>query len=209
MAKRQLPDPETLRKLLRYDPETGKLYWLPRPIEMFQPTKTRSQEGSCAAWNRRFAGKQALIYQHPSGHMYGKVLEVHISAHRVIWCLVYGYWPNVIDHINRQPSDNRLCNLRDGSHKDNCRNFPVRRDNKWGRVGICWNEKHPRWWARITVDGKTFSLGFFKSFDAACKARDLAERKHGFHPNHGKALAGERRTVTQATVQEPQVDSNP
>lgn len=42
MATRQLPDAELLRKLLRYDPETGKLYWLPRSQDDFvdHPTNT-------------------------------------------------------------------------------------------------------------------------------------------------------------------------
>ena len=36
MSKRELPTSEELHKLLRYRPETGFLYWRPRPREMFR-----------------------------------------------------------------------------------------------------------------------------------------------------------------------------
>ena len=48
----------------------------------------------------------------------GKYTDIHIDgysykAHRLVWLYVYGKWPEyTIDHVNREKSDNRLCNLR-------------------------------------------------------------------------------------------------
>lgn len=44
-------------------------------------------------------------------------------AHRLVWLYMFGTMPKrTIDHINGNPSDNRLCNLRECSHADNQKN---------------------------------------------------------------------------------------
>jgi hypothetical protein len=60
MAKRVLPDQETLLKLLRYEPETGKLFWRPRTPDMF-PEGEKSAKHNCNVWNSNNAGKPALF----------------------------------------------------------------------------------------------------------------------------------------------------
>lgn len=48
--------------------------------------------------------------------------SVCILAHRAIWFLHFGRWPNdEIDHINHIRTDNRIENLRDVSHSENAR----------------------------------------------------------------------------------------
>src|SRR5690625_5199426 len=54
MADKILPTPEQLRELLRYEPETGKLYWKARPAELFKDKRSHG------AWNARYAGKEAF-----------------------------------------------------------------------------------------------------------------------------------------------------
>ena len=39
----------------------------------------------------------------------------------------------------------------------------------------------------IKVNRKDIYLGRFDKFEDAVAARKKAERKHGFHPNHGRA----------------------
>lgn len=41
MAPKPLPSPELLRKLLRYEPVTGKLYWRERSVEHFRDSAAR------------------------------------------------------------------------------------------------------------------------------------------------------------------------
>ena len=41
------------------------------------------------------------------------------------------------------------------------------------------------WQARIKVNGKTLSIGYYKDIVAASNARKAAEKKYGFHQNHG------------------------
>lgn len=51
-----------------------------------------------------------------------------IMAHRVVWFLYHGYWPeDEIDHINTIKDDNRIENLREATRLQNtCRSGRVR-----------------------------------------------------------------------------------
>ena len=44
------------------------------------------------------------------------------KLHQVVWALVYGCWPTQIDHINGNPHDNRVENLREVTPSENCLN---------------------------------------------------------------------------------------
>jgi hypothetical protein len=97
-------------------------------------------------------------------------------AHRLAWLYVYGEHPkNLIDHINRNPDDNRICNLRLATSSQNQQNTKVRKDNLYGEKGISYSAKETKWRARISKNGKTIDLGRFKSIEAAIKARKIAE----------------------------------
>ena len=48
------------------------------------------------------------------GYLIIKIKGVQWKAHRLAWVKYYGVAPrNNIDHINRNKTDNRICNLRD------------------------------------------------------------------------------------------------
>lgn len=172
--------PETLRSLLRYDPETGDLVWRPRPRAYFPTNRAWGQ------WNGRFAGKPAITAKRPDGYKTGNVLRIDVYAHRVAWAIHYGEWPDVIDHINGDPSDNRLSNLRSVSQSENCRNAAINKRNKSGTPGVYWARRENKWIARIQCAGIVKRIGAYSSKDEARKARMLANETYGFHENHGR-----------------------
>lgn len=57
----------------------------------------------------------------------------------------------VIDHINRNPLDNRLNNLRLVTIKENNRNQTMRASNTSGVVGVRFNEQKNRWIAKRDI----------------------------------------------------------
>lgn len=106
--------------------------------------------------------------------------------HRVIWLMVYGEWPGEVDHINGDASDNRLVNLRDVTHEENGRNQRLRSNNQSGALGVCWHKGSRKWRAVIVVNNKQIHIGMFADKVDAMAARKSAEKKYGFHNNHGR-----------------------
>jgi len=185
MTAKNLPSPELLRKLLRYEPNTGKLYWRERTPDMFVGGK-RSSEWSCKAWNGKHAGKEALTSL-VQGYQCGPVFGKPYLAHRVIWAIWSGDWPSEqLDHINGDRCDNRIENLRSVSHAENGRNQKLRVDSSSGACGVYWNKRSHKWHAQININNVRKHLGFFIEKSDAIAARKEAEDKYGFHANHGR-----------------------
>lgn len=178
MAKRPLPTPEELRQLLRYDPHTGKLFWLPRSREMFESDRI------CRSWNTQFAGKEALT-SHARGYCRGEVLRHCLAAHRVIWAIVHGAWPaGEIDHINNNPSDNRLANLRHVTRSQNQMNARKHKDGTTGFKGVTYRKDTGSFMARIWVRNECRHLGSYPTAEAAYAAYyDAAQVLHGSYAN--------------------------
>jgi hypothetical protein len=99
------------------------------------------------------------------------------AAHRLAWLYVYGYMPKILDHINRNKTDNRICNLREATVAQNVQNRTAIKLPTSGLVGV---HKHDGvfWRSRITVNGKTIELGLFKDKLKAKEAYDKAKREH-------------------------------
>lgn len=168
-----LPSQEKLRKLLRYDPNTGQLFWKKRPPDM----------NSADMFNTRFAGKEAFTALN-HGYRRGLLFKQSVYAHRVIWRLVTGEEAKELDHIDGNPLNNRWNNLRAVTRKMNQRNAARRSDNASGVVGVV--ERRGRWIAQIGVFGTTKHIGIYETKAAAIKARKAAELEYGFHTNHGR-----------------------
>lgn len=175
---------EVLSELLSYDDATGLLFWKDRGEQFI------ACEAKRRAWNTRFGGKEAFKSLDGHGYRRGRVLYDHYQAHRIIWTLVTGEWPDEIDHINGVRTDNRIANLRNVSSADNAKNLKMMARNESGRVGVFWSNSSSRWIAKITVQRKGIRLGAFSCKQAAIAAREEAERKYGFHPNHGRRASG-------------------
>ena len=173
-------DPELLRELIDYNPETGAMTWLERPESMFP------RERLFKMWNTRYANTPALNYLNHHGYLVGWILGRRYQSHRVAWAIHYGEWPDgQIDHINHDRSDNRITNLRVVTNQENHKNMSHRCDNTSGVVGVYWYKRTKKWKAEIRVSGRCIHLGYFKDFDKAVTARKEAERRYDFHENHG------------------------
>lgn len=170
-------DLSILNTLLRYESETGKLFWKKRPEDM--PYANR--------FNAQFAGKEAL-YGIGASHGYksGAIFNTQVLAHRVIWAMHFGEWPNIIDHINGDKLDNRIENLRNVTRCENAQNMKRASNNKSGAAGVYWAPHAGKWRAAIKVEKKSKHLGYFDCVDDAAKARRMADRQFGYHPNHGR-----------------------
>lgn len=107
-----------------------------------------------------------------------KIDGITILTPRLIWLLVYGYWPDVlIDHKDRDITNNRINNLREASYEQNAQNKACK--NIHGLKGITFKpgEKSP-WMARIQYNGSRITLGHFITKGAAAEAYAKAAEKY-------------------------------
>lgn len=186
MDYRELPPADLLHKLLTYQPGTGRLFWRARTPDLFPNNGGHSQQRQCNVWNATWAGREALISVTPKGHRKGSVLGGAYMAHRIIWKMVHGVDPEQIDHIDGDPGNNRIANLRNVPAVENQRNMKRPRHNSSGVVGVGWFAACDKWRATIN-DGKgTVHLGLFAEFETAVIARRAAERALRYHQNHGR-----------------------
>lgn len=182
---KDLPSPETLRKLLRYDAATGKLFWLHRTPDMFDGGKY-SAERACLTWNAKHAGRQALSAINDLGYLYGHVFKKKVRSHRAVWALVFGAWPDgEIDHRNGDPQDNRLENLRVATPSQNSRNQRINSANTSGIKGVSFSRAQGKWVARLRIDGgKLWSKEFTTKEDASLAIAAARVKFHGDFARH-------------------------
>src|SRR6185312_4257725 len=156
---------EEARRELEYFPDTGLLFWR---------TRSRGRKIGTPAGTSCHGAYRTI-----------KVLNRVYQTHRVIWLIVHGKWPDgQIDHINRCPSDNRICNLRDVTKAKNLANKGMLSNNTSGFKGVV-HTKSPLnpWVAQIWHHG-FFYLGCFPTPEEAHEAYlNAYHRFHGEHAN--------------------------
>ncbi len=104
------------------------------------------------------------------GHLLGRVNGKNVYLHRLIAEHAGIDVSQQIDHINRNPLDNRVSNLRPATHAQNTHNAKVQRNNVSGLKGVCFRKDCGRYQARIDYNGKTHSLGFYQTAEEAHQA---------------------------------------
>lgn len=186
MATRSDITPELCRQLLRYGPETGKLFWRQRGPEWFAAAKGRwggvhTPEAQAKTWNTRYSGAEAFTASGDDEYYRGAILGKSHLAHRVVWAVYYGVWPaDEVDHINMCRSDNRIANLRSADHSENNRNRSLQSNSASGYKGVSWHKAAGKWRAHIVLHGKQKHLGLFLTIDAAFAAyQSAASEMHG------------------------------
>ena len=86
----------------------------------------------------------------------------------------------VIDHIDNNPSNNNVKNLRWCSQKDNLANQGKRSKNTTGFKGVAYHKPSKKYVATIMINGKNKHLGLFKTAEEASQAYEAkAEEVHG------------------------------
>ena len=168
---------EYLLSVFDYNPETGVLKYKQRPIHHFKSKSAFSN------WNNNKAGK-VLTYVGNHGYIEVAIDYKKYLAHRIIWFIEHGYWPNEIDHLNGIKTDNRSANIIDTDRKTNCKNLPMRKSNKLNVTGV--RLRKYGYEVYINNNGRLLSLGNTKDFFEAVCLRKSAERKLGYSLQHGR-----------------------
>ena len=153
--KRDL-DIELLRLLFTYDPETGVLKW------------RMNRSGNAKAGDVAGCVKR-------NGYIYIGVCGRIWTAHRLAWAIHYGRHPgDMLDHINRIKTDNRIANLRECTAAENAANKCFSPRALMGTRPTASG----KWLAQIGMYGKHRHLGTFASEEEASRAYKKARAQY-------------------------------
>ena len=153
MKSIELPPVEVLREHFTYNPESGEIRWR-------KPLANCVKEGDIAGGVNN------------EGYINIKLHCVSYKAHRIAWALHYGEEPNLyIDHKNGDRSDNRIANLRLVTKGENNYNSKLHKHNVAGHRGVNYHKGNKKWRARIKLNGKDFTIGYFDCKEDAIAAR--------------------------------------
>ena len=99
--------------------------------------------------------------------------------HRLIFLYHYGYLPKFLDHIDGDPSNNDISNLREATQQENCMNMKKPKSHNGKPTtsiykGISWDKIDKKWKVSIRINGKPKHLGYFTSEIDAAKAYNKA-----------------------------------
>ena len=104
-------------------------------------------------------------------------------VHRIVYALVHNVDPGElqIDHIDRNPSNNKAENLRAVDKGTNEHNTGARRNSKTGIKGVHWSKVAAKYQSSITVRNVKHHLGYFSTLTEAVAARQAAEVEYAVH----------------------------
>lgn len=146
-----------LRKRYVYDPESGEL----TSLRLHRPV----------GWM-----KNGYLVTRVNGRLY--------RVHQLIWFMTHGVWPEQIDHIDGNPLNNRLENLRACNAAENAQNRVLASNNRSGCPGVSYHIRKRKWEAKIGVDNRYINLGYYAHKSDAMCAYILAKRLyHPFNPD--------------------------
>jgi hypothetical protein len=160
---------QLVSKLLSYDPETGVMHWL--------EDRGRLAKKGYVAGAKDDKGYIRLM-------LCGKKYR----AHQLAFVLMGEQYPAYVDHINGDRSDNRWSNLRVSDPLNNAKNMRKRKDGNTPFTGVGYMKSHNKWRVRLNHQGESVYIGIYGSLFEAISARESANRKYGFHENHGSTL---------------------
>jgi hypothetical protein len=105
--------------------------------------------------------------------------RINQKLHRFLMALPHGDRRQV-DHINRDPLDNRRCNLRIATNAENHQNLSSAGNagSSSRYRGVTWDKRYRKWHAQVTIKGRNHHLGYFEAEEEAARvaAEFRAER---------------------------------
>lgn len=148
--------PQELHELLEY--RDGTLYWRKRDTPQ---------------WDKVNAGNPVRSKTGP--YLYFSISGKRYAVHRAVWAMLKGAWPSSqIDHINRDPLDNRIENLREATPLQNSGNTGIWKTNSSGYRGVSFHKATGKWRAYTSKGNVHKSLGYYLSPEAAAIAYNKA-----------------------------------
>jgi hypothetical protein len=148
---------EEAHRLFEY--RGGVLLWKIKPA-------MRVNVGDVAGW-RNDKGYQKIFIK---GKQWG--------VHKIIFLMHHGYMPELVDHIDNNPSNNNIENLRPANKTQNNWNAKIRKDNTSGCKNVNWHSQKRKWQVRLCINKKSVSFGLYNDLEFADLVAQEARSKY-------------------------------
>lgn len=150
---------EEAHRLWRYD--QGRLYW--RVVA-----------------NRRLKIGDEAGCVHGNGYREVSIRGKTYGTHRVVFLMFHGYLPEQVDHIDGNPLNNSVGNLRAATHILNGHNRKINVNNSSGVKNVSFCRADNKWKVTVMRGRKPHFFGGFDSLaDAAAMAAQARRQLHG------------------------------
>ena len=148
---------EYLKTIFEY--KDGDLYW---KNSLSYCTKNGNKTGSISS----------------TGYKVTFINKKSYKNHRLIFLFHKGYLPKILDHIDGNPLNNHIENLREATHQQNCQNRSKQKNNNSGYKNIAWIKSEKRWKVKINSNNKSYYLGMYKDLELAILVAEMAREKY-------------------------------
>jgi hypothetical protein len=120
-----------------------------------------------------------------NGYLKTRIGHKEYLVHRIIFMMHNGYLPEQVDHIDGNPLNNRIENLRAATNQQNSFNSKLSKANTSGVKGVSWINSRKKWEAKVMTSGNTVHLGRFDDIqDAENAVRLYRIEQHGKFARH-------------------------
>ena len=151
---------DLLHELFEY--KDGKLYWKKRPSPKSVKVVPGNKAGTlCNNFYWQVSINKEFYY-----------------SHRIIFAMFHGYFPDSVDHIDGNRSNNKIENLRQATQTQNNYNSFIRSDNTSGYKNVYWDKRSNKWLVIVKVERKNKHIGYFKDINMANNAAILARKQY-------------------------------
>ena len=138
---------DQVREWFDYDP-SGKLLW---KIKASKKTVVGTPAGS-----KNRMGYTNVVFNHQQAYL-----------HRLIWLWHNGSVPKVLDHIDGDPTNNRIENLRPATQQQNTFNSRTKHKDLTVPKNVYWDKSKRKWAVSISKGGKCLLRKRFADLELA------------------------------------------
>jgi hypothetical protein len=113
----------------------------------------------------KHVGDKVAVKPDSLGYEYVTYKRKHYAVHRVVFLLAHGWLPDCIDHIDGNPTNNSITNLRAATRLQNQFNRRINTKTKSGVKNVTPHQG--KWNVRFSIKGKTQHFGSYDDLELA------------------------------------------
>lgn len=127
--------------------------------------------------NKSIVG-QEIGHLNASGYLITKINYKQYFVHKIIFLMHHGYMPKVVDHIDRNKTNNSIKNLRAATISENQHNRDRSKNNTSGYKNISWCKRTNKWQVSVMANKKQIHFGRFDDIELADLVAQEARDKY-------------------------------